>query len=195
MVKDTTAPTLHLPSAITVYGTSSSGAAVSFTATATDAVDGSVPVTCVPPSGTVFGYVPTTVHCSATDSHGNTASGSFLITVLHSEVRGFYQPVDTLPTVNTVKGGSTVPLKFEIFAGTTEITSTSGITFDVVQVNCSTNAPLDEIEMTSTGGTSLRYDGGQFIQNWKTPTGAGKCYLVTVYSQDGSSKSALFKMK
>ena len=27
--------------------------------------------------------------------------------------------------VNTVKGGSTVPLKFEVFAGTTELTDTA----------------------------------------------------------------------
>ena len=49
----------------------------------------------------------------------------------------------------------------------------------------------------ATGGTSLRYDtmGSQFIYNWKTPTGAGTCYNVTISSIDGSSKTALFKLK
>ena len=51
--------------------------------------------------------------------------------------------------------------------------------------------------MTSTGGTSLRYDatGGQFIQNWKTPTGAGSCYTATMTALDGSSITAYFKIK
>ena len=35
---------------------------------------------------------------------------------------GYYQPVDMNGVWNTVKGGSTVPLKFELFAGTTELT-------------------------------------------------------------------------
>ena len=37
-------------------------------------------------------------------------------------LNGFYQPVDMNDVYNIVKGGSTVPLKFEIFAGSTELT-------------------------------------------------------------------------
>ncbi len=49
---------------MTAPATGPDGATVSFTATATDLVDGSVPVTCVPASG---GYLPgeTTVSCTA----------------------------------------------------------------------------------------------------------------------------------
>lgn len=45
--------------------------------------------------------------------------------------------------------------------------------------------------------TSLRYDaaGGQFIYNWKTPTGAGTCHKVTITANDGSSQTAHFKLK
>ena len=43
----------------------------------------------------------------------------------------------------------------------------------------------------------LRYDtqGGQFIFNWQTPKGAGKCYDVILKTQDGSSITAHFKTK
>ena len=56
-------------------------------------------------------------------------------------------------------------------------------------------ATEDAIEVTATGGTSLRYDttGGQFIYNWKTPTGAGSCYKVTMTANDGSTITAYFK--
>jgi hypothetical protein len=116
-------------------------------------------------------------------------------------LRGFYAPVDMNGVVNTVKGGSTVPLKFEMFAGTTELTDVAVIdTFSAKKVSCSTltGDPLDEIEMVSTGGTSLRYDstGGQFIQNWQTPKAAGVCYSVTVTTDDGSTIGpAYFKTK
>jgi hypothetical protein len=62
-------------------------------------------------------------------------------------------------------------------------------------VNCQTGSS-DEIEVTSSGSTTLRYDdmGQQFIYNWKTPAGAG-CYLVTVPLADGSSISAYFQTR
>ena len=34
--------------------------------------------------------------------------------------------------LNTVKNGSTVPIKFELFSGTTELTSTSAVSLQVV---------------------------------------------------------------
>jgi hypothetical protein len=112
---------------------------------------------------------------------------------------GFFAPVDMGGVYNTVKGGSTVPLKFELFAGGTELTdpasSVKSLTY--ATVNCDGSAPTDDIETVATGGTSLRYDStsGQFIYNWKTPTGAGKCYRVTVTAQDGTAITAYFKMK
>lgn len=139
-----------------------------------------------------------TVTASATDLAGNSASTSASYTVLAWTLKGFYQPVDMGGVFNTVKGGSTVPLKFEVFAGPTELTSTFVVTsFVQTKVSCDAGAVVDEIEVTSTGGTSLRYDttSGQFIQNWQTPKAAGTCYRVTMTTQDGSSLVALFKLK
>jgi hypothetical protein len=139
-----------------------------------------------------------TVTASAIDNAGNNASASATYTVLAWTLTGFYSPVDMNGVVNTVKGGSTVPLKFEVFAGPTELTSTSGVqSFVQTKIACDTSASLDEIEIVTTGGTSLRYDatGGQFIQNWQTPKQAGACYRVTMTTQDGSTLVALFKLK
>jgi HYR domain len=54
---------------------------VKFVVTATDAVDGRVPVRCLPPSGTRFSIGRNRVHCSATDTSANAATVSFKVTV------------------------------------------------------------------------------------------------------------------
>jgi hypothetical protein len=54
---------------------------VRFVVTATDDVDGPVPATCRPRSGTRFHIGRTQVRCSATDTSANAATASFRITV------------------------------------------------------------------------------------------------------------------
>src|SRR5262249_21268427 len=81
-VEDTTGPVLTLPANITADSTGNSGAVVTYTASATDLVDGSRPISCVPSSGSLFAIgPPTTVSCSAMDAHNNPATGSFTVTV------------------------------------------------------------------------------------------------------------------
>jgi HYR domain/Fibronectin type III domain len=80
-VSDTTPPTLSLPGPQSLTATSYAGVAYSFAATATDIVDGSVGVNCTPSSGSTFVPGETTVNCTATDSHGNAASGQFTVDV------------------------------------------------------------------------------------------------------------------
>jgi hypothetical protein len=128
---------------------------------------------------------------------------------------GFYQPVgvqnsdhtapgEPLPTIsdvwNSIKGGQTVPLKFELFVsqGGAERTSVTDVaSFTLVRVGCSAG-PEDPVEpFPTSGATQLRYDlvDGQFIQNWQSPKGANQCYRVTMTALDGSSISAFFKTK
>lgn len=78
---DTTPPVLSLPSDITAEATGPGGAAVSYTATASDNVDGAVTPSCTPASGSTFALGTTTVDCTATDAAGNSTSGSFDVTV------------------------------------------------------------------------------------------------------------------
>jgi Ca2+-binding RTX toxin-like protein len=81
-VEDTTPPVLTVPEDITEEATSPNGAVVTFEVTAQDTVDGSVPVTCTPASGSTFPIDTTTVNCEATDEAGNTATASFTVTVI-----------------------------------------------------------------------------------------------------------------
>src|SRR5215208_8079418 len=124
----------------------------------------------------------------------NTTTAS----ILAWTTKGFFAPVDMGGVYNTVKGGSTVPLKFELFSGATELTATTDVkSLQSQKVSCTSGAEDAIEELAATGGTSLRYDttGGQFIYNWKTPSGAGTCYKVTVTAQDNTPISAYFKLK
>jgi hypothetical protein len=100
-VVDTTGPVLALPESMTVEARTASGAEVHFTATAADAVDGNLPVTCNPASGSTFGVGTATVECSATDEAENTTSGSFAVTV--QDTKG---PIVTVPADDTVEATS-----------------------------------------------------------------------------------------
>jgi len=126
------------------------------------------------------------------------ATDAFVVKLVSLAIRGFYHPVDMGGVLNTVKNGATVPLKFEVFEGATERTDTSVVqSLTLTQVACTTGLPSDAIEITATGGTSLRYDAtaGQFVYNWKTPSMGNTCWDVTLTVVDGSSITAHFKLR
>jgi hypothetical protein len=104
---DVTPPVLNLPGNLTVEATGPAGSTVTFSASASDNVDGAVPVTCIPPSGSPFSLGTTAVNCSATDAAGNTASGSFTITVRDTTPPSFTPP-GTLTAEATGPAGATV---------------------------------------------------------------------------------------
>lgn len=88
-VVDTTGPAVVVPNDFTVVGTpGQSTAAVTFTATAVDAVDGEVDVTCYNTanssyveSGTLFGNGVHTIACFASDTEQNYSQSTFTVTV------------------------------------------------------------------------------------------------------------------
>ncbi|GAB3098369.1 HYR domain-containing protein [Lysobacter terrae] len=195
-VRDTTPPTIASHGNVNATATGNSSAAVTYTApTASDLVDGTVPVTCTPASGSSFAVGSTTVNCSAHDSRGNTASSSFAVIVNYA-FNGFFQPIDNAPALNSVKAGSAVPVKFSlggnqglnIFAAT----PASGV------IACGATEG-DAIEETVTAGaSSLQFDAatGQYIYVWKTEKSwVGQCRILQIKLKDGASKTALFKFK
>jgi K+-transporting ATPase c subunit len=134
-------------------------------------------------------------------SGGNDAINKDFGNIRARAVTGFFHPIDMSGVVNLIKAGQAVPAKFEIFIGGTEQTSVSEIVGGTVKyksISCSNLSPgADDIEVTNTGATTLRYDSttGHYIQNWKTPAGAGMCYSLTATLIDGSSIVAYFKTK
>ena len=91
-VRDTAGPSLTLPADVTVEATGPGGAAATFEASATDAVSGQLPVSFSVPSGSTFPVGTTAVTVTSVDGAGNTASGTFNVTV-----RDTTRPALTLP--------------------------------------------------------------------------------------------------
>jgi hypothetical protein len=198
-VQDTTKPSLSLPPNITTNPTGLSNglsvATVTYEASATDLVDGAVPVTCTPPSGSTFAIGTTTVSCSAADAHGNTASGSFTVMVVYNW-DGFFRPVENDGVVNQVKAGSAIPVKFRLngywglnifFNGYPRWMATSC-------TNWETTIAVDET--VTAGSSSLSYDAtaDQYVYVWKTDKAwAGSCRLLNVTLSDGTQHWAKFR--
>jgi hypothetical protein len=132
---------------------------------------------------------------------GQSSAGdedAFVVKLVSLAILGFYHPVDMGGVLNTVKNGATVPLKFEVFEGATELTDTAVVqSLTLTQVACTPGDPTDAIEITATGGTSLRYDttAGQFVYNWQTPKMGNTCWDVRLTIVDGSSITAHFRLR
>jgi HYR domain len=78
---DSVPPSITVPADITIAAEGPGGRPVSYNASAVDDVDGTVAVTCAPPSGSTFPIGTTSVTCTASDAAGNAASASFTVHV------------------------------------------------------------------------------------------------------------------
>jgi len=193
-VIDTTAPVLTLPAPV-VAATSLSGAIVTYVASAVDLVDGARPVTCTPASGSSFAIGTTTVTCSASDTRGNTATGSFVVTV---NIRYGFIGVQNLPPPpgKTFNPGSAVPLKWQFTVGGVAVNSSAAL--PVVTITGpngnQTSTPADPGSSSFQPPTAANGWTWQF--NWQSPGTAGS-YSVTIGSGlTGDSFSAgVIKLK
>ena len=110
---------------------------------------------------------------------------------------GFFPPVDNPPTLNIVKAGSGVPVKFSL-SGDQGLNILAAGYPKSMKIDCMTSDSQDAIEETVTaGGSSLTYDPitDQYIYVWKTEKGwAGPCRQLIVRLNDGTDHTANFKL-
>lgn len=111
---------------------------------------------------------------------------------------GFFQPVGN-DDLNIAKAGQTIPVKWQLFDGTTPVSDpASFIGLTSRQVNCTAFTGTDpDVVETYTNASGLLYLGdGTWQFNWKTAKAyAGQCRIMTVTLSDGSTHSASFQFK
>lgn len=110
---------------------------------------------------------------------------------------GFFPPVDNIPTLNTAKAGSAIPMKFSLNGNRGLNIFPSGYPKSQ-KISCDTSVP-DEIEETVTAGqSSLSYDAtaDQYKYVWKTDKlWSGTCRQMIVKLNDGIDHIANFKFR
>jgi hypothetical protein len=183
-VRDTTPPVLSLPANITAEATGPGGAAVSFSATSADIVDGSVPVTCNPASGSTFALGTTTVQCTATDAHNNTAHGSFTVTVRDT----------TPPTIVSISASPGVlwPPNHQMVNVTVSVIATDLVDPAPMShiVSVSSNQPIDG---TGDGDTAPDWviTGPLTLQlRSERASGIMRIYTITVAATDATGNTS-----
>ncbi|MEI6714933.1 MAG: HYR domain-containing protein [Verrucomicrobiota bacterium] len=104
-VRDTTPPSLGVPSNIIAEATNASGAVITYpSATATDNGTALPIITYSKPSGTVFPIGVTTISVKATDEVGNAADGTFTVTVQDTTPPTLVVPSDIVIEATNANG-------------------------------------------------------------------------------------------
>ena len=173
-VSDTTAPVVTVPTITTplnaagrVEATGPSGAVVTYSGGfATDAGSGTLPVTCIPLSGSVFPVGTSRVTCTATDAAGNTGFDSFFVVV-----------VDLTPPVLTVPANMTVAAASA--AGTAVTFSASAL--DTVSGSVATSCTPASGSVFPIGTTTVTCSASDARGNT-----ASASFTVKVYTTPGA---------
>jgi hypothetical protein len=138
-----------------------------------------------------------TISAQATDPGGLTAVDDATVNVLYN-FNGFFQPVDNLPMVNSVKAGQAVPVKFSLSGDHGLMVFASGYPKSEV-IDCNSMNPLGGIAATVTAGnSSLSYDPATdtYTYVWKTNKAwSGTCRRLVVQLNDGTTHYASFRLK
>lgn len=143
---DDVAPVLTVPSDMVVAATSSAGVPVAYTATAVDAVDGPItPVCGLIASGSTFPIGITAISCSAADTAGNIATGSFNVTVTSAPAISVEK---TSNDTNVAPGDS---FKYKIHVANTGTGAASGVT---VSDNVPNGLKIDGVGCSVSGGAT-----------------------------------------
>lgn len=134
-VVDTTDPTLTgLPAGQNLTTGDPTGTTLTYTAPgATDIADAAATVGCLPASGSHIGPGTTTVTCTATDASGNSAQGTFNVTVTyvapHTASATWGEPIAGSHSTFVAQGGRNIPVKVQLFVdGVARTSGFAGLT-------------------------------------------------------------------
>ena len=143
----------------------------------------------------------------ATSSHDTTnhvicgtvsSLSPFVVAQSGYNFSGFFQPVDNLPTLNVIKAGQAVAVRFSLNGNQGLNIMAPGYPLSQ-RIDCGSNASLDEVEQTLTAGSSsLSYDPAtnSYSYIWKTNKAwSGTCRQLIVKLSDGTEHRANFKFK
>jgi hypothetical protein len=168
---DTTPPVVTvLPTGDrTVEATGPAGAVVEFNASATDNVDGTLPATCSPVSGSTFPIGATKVTCRATDSSGNTGSASFTVTVTNVPPPPSIITVTATPSTIWPPNKKMVPVKL--------VVTPANATAQIVSVTCNEAIADSEWKITGLLTVNLRAD--------RNGNGTGRVYTIQLQCAPG----------
>jgi hypothetical protein len=162
----------------------------------TDGLSGVKTDATVDVTGGTGGFGTLTATCSgAEDNADNAQAAPVSVTYgVKAAFDGFLQPIDG-HSVNTGKFGRTYPIKWQLRDDAGNLISDSAaqllvgtMTGGQKAVSCTSFdlSDTDQLESSTTGGTSLRYDAtsDQFIYNYKAPS-TGSCYVFAIRNADG----------
>ena len=204
---DTTPPVIQCPADIYVPCSVDTLVPVTFSVTATDAVDSSPTVTCTPAAGSGFPVGTTVVTCTATDAGGNTASCSFKVIRAALAFTGFLPPIggadatggSFLDPVRTFKAGSTIPVKFTAAcSGAPVLTGIHRLQVIKYSDATTSDEPIDATAQGSaTTGNQFRLADGQWLFNLDTKaTGMTKgIWQLSATLSDGSQHVVWIQLK
>ncbi|MGH8899701.1 MAG: PxKF domain-containing protein, partial [Egibacteraceae bacterium] len=134
---------------------------------------------------------------NAADNVANASNASVSYNVIYN-FSGFFSPVLNAPTLNNVKAGTSVALRFGL-AGNQGLNILAANFPASRPINCTTLAALGAYQATAPSGTSgLQYDAtvNQYVDRWKTDKGwTNSCRQFNLKLNDGSEHLANFKFK
>jgi hypothetical protein len=108
---------------------------------------------------------------------------------------GFDQPVDNLPTLNRVKAGQAIPLKWRLLTSDgAPVTNLTSAKLTVAALACSATAPVDDLEQVVATASGLQNLGNGYYQlNWKSDKAyAGSCKTLHLDLGEGVTHDATF---
>lgn len=183
--RDEVPPVLTVPEDMTLECTGPQGNEVTFSATGSDNVDGPVPVTCTPASGSLFHVGATEVTCTASDKAGNTVSKAFTVTVKDT----------TIPNINNLRANPDLlwPANHKMLPVAVQID---------VSDNCDP-APICRITSVRSNEPESGLGDGDLSPDWKiigdlkvnlraerSGKGNGRVYTIFVTCNDTSGNSS-----